>query len=162
MKEKIQVIFLKLAFIIAGIITILFALFLFPGIAKEVIYIDPDLAYLRWPFLILLELAGLVFLFALVQALRLMVHIDQGQVFSLEAVRALGLMKIAGTTMTILLYFVALPLGFLIAETEDAPGTVPIFFLIASIPLVVAAFVAVLERLLREAVAIKNENEFTV
>lgn len=162
MKEKIQGLFLKLTFIVAGLITILVAVFLFPGMATEIVFMAPDQEFLSVLFLVLMYPTAAAFLFALFQALRLMGYIDRGQVFSPSSVKALRLMKIAGTIMTILLYIGFMPACFLTAEYEDAPGLVIMAFLFSSIPLVVATFVAILQRLLQEAVAIKDENEFTV
>lgn len=71
-------------------------------------------------------------------------------------------MKISGIIMTALLYLAGLPASYLTAQIEDAPGLVIIGFAIFSVPLVVATFVAVLQRLLQEAVDIKSENDFTV
>ena len=64
--------------------------------------------------------------------------------------------------MTVLLYLSGMPVVYAEAQIEDAPGLVIIGFAIASIPLVVATFVAVLQRLLQEALEIKSENDFTV
>jgi Protein of unknown function (DUF3036). len=48
------------------------------------------------------------------------------------------------------------------AQRDDAPGLVVIGMFCAGAPLVVAVFAAVLQRLFKEAIAIKTENDLTV
>ncbi len=55
-----------------------------------------------------------------------------------------------------------LPLIYIIAEWDDAPGLILIGMVFVGASLVIAVFAAVLRRLLQEAIQIKSENDLTV
>jgi len=55
-----------------------------------------------------------------------------------------------------------LPLFYQIADEEDAPGVIVIGLIIPCVSFVVAVFAAVLQKLLRNAVDMKSENDLTV
>ena len=63
--------------------------------------------------------------------------------------------------MTVI-YFGAMPMFFQIAEIDDAPGMVPIGTVAICAPLVIAVFAAVLEKLVKNVMEIKSENDLTV
>lgn len=48
------------------------------------------------------------------------------------------------------------------AERDDAPGIIVIGLIIIFASMVIAVFAAVLQKLLKEAIAIKSENDLTV
>lgn len=60
------------------------------------------------------------------------------------------------------LYVVGMPLFYLMAEKDDAPGIIVIGLIIIFASMVIAVFAAVLQRLLKEAIDIKSENDLTV
>jgi Protein of unknown function (DUF2975) len=60
------------------------------------------------------------------------------------------------------LYMVILPFVFMVADLDDAPGLVIIGMVPVFASLVIAVFAAVLQRLLKEAIDIKSENDLTV
>ena len=55
-----------------------------------------------------------------------------------------------------------MPIFYLIAEADDAPGIILIGMVIIFAALVIAVFAAVLQKLLQEAIDIKSENDLTV
>ena len=55
-----------------------------------------------------------------------------------------------------------MPLFYLFAEIDDAPGVILIGMVIIFASMVIAVFAAVLQRLLKEAIDIKSENDLTV
>jgi Protein of unknown function (DUF2975) len=98
---------------------------------------------------------------ALVQAFKLLSYIDKNQAFSELSVKALKNIKICALTISGL-YVVILPFVFLVAELDDAPGLVIIGMVPVFASMVIAVFAAVLQRLLKEAIDIKSENDLTV
>ena len=54
-----------------------------------------------------------------------------------------------------------MPLFYLVAERDDAPGII-IGMIIIFASMVIAVFAAVLQRLLKDAIDIKSENDLTV
>ncbi len=98
---------------------------------------------------------------ALYQAWKLLNLIDTNTAFSQNSVEALKVIKYSGVAFS-LLYLILLPVLFMVAQSEDAPGVaaVGIVFVIASG--VVATLAAILQKLLEQAINIKSENDLTV
>lgn len=161
MKQRLSTIFLKIVIFFMGIAALVFCVFILPEFANRMTII-PEGAFLKYPFLICAFTTMIIFFFALYQAIKLLGYIDKSEVFSNPSIKTLKNMKISGIIMTLLLYLSSMPMAYLVAEAEDAPGLIIIGFAICSIPLVVAIFIAVLQRLLQEAIDIKSENDFTV
>ena len=101
------------------------------------------------------------FYFALYQAFKLLSYIDKNKAFSELSVKALKNIKYCAITISIL-YVVVMPFVYLVAETDDAPGLIVIGMVIIFASMVIAVFAAVLQRLLKEAIDIKSENDLTV
>ncbi|WP_257346841.1 DUF2975 domain-containing protein [Pseudalkalibacillus decolorationis] len=153
--------FLKIAVILIGIPVLALCIFLVPEIANYAAELYPDIAYMKYLVLIVLYAAAIPFYFALYQALRLLIYIDKNIAFSELSVRALKNIKYCAITISIL-YVVGMPLFYLIAEIDDAPGIIVLGLIIIFASTVIAVFAAVLQKLLKEAIDIKSENDLTV
>ena len=105
--------------------------------------------------------SAIPFYFALYQAFKLLSYIDKNKAFSELSVKALKNIKYCAITISSL-YVVVMPLFYLIAELDDAPGLILIGMVIIFASMVIAVFAAVLQRLLQEAIDIKSENDLTV
>lgn len=101
------------------------------------------------------------FFIALWQALKLLSYIDQNKAFSDLSVRAIRNIKHCATIIAVL-YVGGVPLLLPIADADDAPGLLPIGMAIACIPIAVAVFAAIFQRLFQNAIDIKSENDLTV
>ncbi|WP_164669745.1 DUF2975 domain-containing protein [Virgibacillus doumboii] len=156
--------FLKIAVILIGIPVLALCIFLLPQIAFEAfeqVGKGSELAYVVFGILIVMYAAAIPFYFALYQALRLLSYIDKNQAFSNISVTALKKIKYCAITISGL-YVVGLPFVYMIAEWDDAPGLILIGMVIIGASMVIAVFAAVLQRLLKEAIDIKSENDLTV
>jgi hypothetical protein len=60
------------------------------------------------------------------------------------------------------LHVLGLPLFYIVADKDDAPGLVFVGTVIPFASMVIAVFAAVLQRLLQEAINIKSENDLMV
>jgi uncharacterized membrane protein YhdT len=143
--------FLKIAVILIGIPILALSVFWLPSFAN----------YLPYPVLIIVYATVIPFFFALYQALKLLSYIDRNKAFSGLSVQALKYIKYCAVTISIL-YVAVIPFLIPVAEADDAPGLVgfPVIFIFASS--VIAVFAAVLQKLLKEAIEIKTENDLTV
>ncbi len=150
MKRK-TTLFLKIAVILIGIPVLALCIFWLPSYAN----------YLHYPVLIGMYAAAIPFFFALYQALKLLSYIDKNKAFSELSVKALKNIKYCAITISIL-YAGLIPLLFPIAQADDAPGIVALSFIIIFSSSVIAVFAAVLQKLLKEAIDIKSENDLTV
>jgi len=153
-------IFLKLAVILLGIPVLALCIFWLPSLLMKTGELKPAYASFRY-VLIGVFISAIPYLFALYQALKLLSYIDKNKAFSELSIKALMYIKYCANTISII-YVVLMPLVFLLADADDAPGLVgiPLIFIFASI--VVAVFAAVLQRLLQDAIDIKSDNDLTI
>ncbi|MES9696412.1 MULTISPECIES: DUF2975 domain-containing protein [Bacillus] len=153
--------FLKTAIILIGIPVLALCIFLVPNIGNYAAELYPDIAYIKYLILINLYATVLPFYFALYQAFKLVSFIDKGNAFSKLSVRTLKKIKNCAVTISIL-YVAGMPLFYLVAERADAPGIIILGMLLIFASMVIAVFAAVLQRLLKDAIDIKSENDLTV
>lgn len=158
---KRETLFLKFVVVLMGLPVLALCIFVLPDIAEFFTELNPEFAYLQYPFLIGLYVSAIVFFGALYQTLKLLSYIDKNQAFSELSVEALKNIKYFAMTIGAL-YVVFMPLLFLMGERDDAPGIILIGMIIIFGCMVVAVFAAVLQKLLKNAIDIKSENDLTV
>ncbi|MFA5522895.1 MAG: DUF2975 domain-containing protein [Tissierellales bacterium] len=156
---KGETFFLKFAVILMGLPVIALCIYGLPWLTNNPI--NSDYAYIIYPILIGMYVSAIPFYIALYSAFRLLGYIDQNIAFSELSVRTLKHIKYCAIAISTL-YVIIMPFTYLLAEKDDAPGliifgTVPVF---ASI--VIAVFAAVLQKLLKNAIDIKNDNDLTI
>ncbi len=120
-----------------------------------------SIAHAFYGILTAMYIAAIPFFYALYQALRLLSYIDKNKAFSLLSVKALKRITYCAVTVSLLLA-ASVPFFYVWAEHDDAPGLIIISMALAGAPLVIAVFAAVLQRLFRQAIDIKSENDLTV
>lgn len=130
-----------------------------PTIAKELMEYYPPFIYLT--LLIPMYASAIPFFYALYQTLKLLSYIDKNTAFSEASVMALRRIRNCAIAICIL-YAVILPVLFIIAGKDDAPGLAALGLVICFASLVITVFAAVLQRLLRNAIDIKSENDLTI
>ncbi|MED1018093.1 DUF2975 domain-containing protein [Bacillus atrophaeus] len=153
--------FLKIALFLIGIPVLALCIFLVPEIANFAAELYPDIAYINYLVLINLYASAIPFYFALYQAFKLLSYIDKNKAFSELSVKSLKNIKYSAITISIL-FVVGMPLFYLMAEKDDAPGIILIGLVVIFASMVIAVFAAVLQKLLKEAIDIKSENDLTV
>ncbi|MCM3671872.1 DUF2975 domain-containing protein [Mesobacillus maritimus] len=165
MKRNTSTTFLKGAVILMGIPVLALCVFLLPQIAsvafRESQQNGETLAYIVFGLLAIMYVSAIPFYIALVQAFKLLSFIDKNKAFSQISVKALKTIRNCAITISGL-YVVALPLVFVIAQWDDAPGLAIVGMGMIFAPMVVAVFAAVLQRLLQEAIDIKSENDLII
>lgn len=156
--------FLKIAVIIIGLPVLALCIFALPQLSGTAIaeaVKGARLGYVILGLLTVMYVSAIPFYLALYQAFRLLTYIDKNQAFSELSVGALK--KIRNYTVAISgLYMIALPLVYIIAEWDDAPGLILVGLVMVGASIVVAVFAAVLQKLLKVAIEIKTENDLTV
>ncbi|MEH7178111.1 DUF2975 domain-containing protein [Neobacillus vireti] len=151
--------FLRMAVFLIGTPVLALGIFGLTWLAKNPA--NPDYSHILYPIVIGMYLSVIPFFAALYQAFKLLGYIDKSQAFSELSVKALKNIKIAAITISGL-YVVILPFVYLVAELDDAPGLIIIGMVPIFASMVIAVFAAVLQRLLKEAIDIKSENDLTV
>lgn len=159
--KQVSTLFLKVAVILIGIPILTLCIFLVPEIANFAAELYPDMSYIKYLVFIDFYAAAIPFYYALYQAFKLLSYIDKNKAFSEWSVRALKSIKYCAITISSL-FVVGLPLFYLVAEKDDAPGIILIGLILIFASMVIAVFAAVLQRLLQEAIDIKSENDLII
>ncbi|MEC1007153.1 MULTISPECIES: DUF2975 domain-containing protein [Bacillus] len=159
--NRMSTIFLKIALVLIGIPILALCIFLVPKISNYSAELFPNIAYIKYLVFIYLYVTAIPFYFALYQAFKLLSYIDKNKAFSGLSVRALKNIKYCAVTISIF-YAAGMPVFYLMAEIDDAPGIIVIGLVIIFASMVIAVFAAVLQKLLKEAIDIKSENDLTV
>ncbi len=158
---KRETLFLKIAIFLIGIPVIAICIFLLPQIANFAAELYPEIAYIKYLVFIDLYATAIPFYFALYQAFKLLSYIDVNKAFSELSVKALKNIKYCAVTFSSL-YVAGMPIFYLIAEKDDAPGIIVLGLVIIFASMVIAVFTGVLQKLLKNAIDIKSENDLTV
>jgi hypothetical protein len=158
---KRETLFLKIAVFIIGIPVLALCIFLVPEIGNYAAELYPDISYMKYLVLIDLYATAIPFYFALYQAFKLLSYIDKNKAFSELSVKALKNIKYCAITFSSL-YVVGMPLFYLMAEVDDAPGIILLGLAMIFASTVIAVFAAVLQKLLKNAIDIKSENDLTI
>lgn len=153
--------FLKTVVILIGIPVLAMCIFLVPKIGNFASELYPDIAYIKYLVFINLYATALPYYFALYQTFKLLNYIDKNNAFSELSVKALKNIKYSALAISVL-YVLGMPLFYLVAERDDAPGIIIIGMIMIFASMVIAVFAAVLQRLLKDAIDIKSENDLTV
>lgn len=159
--NKISTLFLRAAVIALGLIALLFATLILSEIYNHFEAEFPSIGYLRYPIIGILASTLVPYFAALYQTMKLLNYIDTNKAFSMLSVTALKKIKYCGFVMSALL-IVLMPLVYMVAEADDAPGLIIVGAVFAGAPMAIAVFAAVLEKLLQSAIEIKAENDLTV
>jgi len=152
-------IFLKIAVALIGIPVLALCILGLPWLANNPV--SPDYAHILYPILIGMYVSVIPFFVALYQAFKLLIYIDNNQAFSELSVKALKNIKFCAMTISGL-YAVIMPFVFLVADLDDAPGLIIFGMVPIFASMVIAVFAAVLQKLLKNAIDIKSENDLTI
>ena len=158
---KPETLFLKLAVVLMGLPVLALCIFLVPEIGNIVAKLLPEFAYLKYLVSIVFYASAIPFYFALYHAFKLLRYIDKNIAFSQISVKALKNIKQSAITISTL-HVLVLPLFYLFAEKDDAPGVIFVGLIVPLASMVIAVFAAVLQKLLKNAIDIKSENDLTI
>ncbi|MFZ3579638.1 DUF2975 domain-containing protein [Virgibacillus sp. DJP39] len=153
-------IFLKIALFLIGAPILALCIFGLPILGKEAAESNSEFAYVLYGILIVMYGSAIPFFVALYQAFKLS-YIDKNKAFSKISVKSLKNIKYCAITISGL-YVVGMPLFYIFAELDDAPGVILIGMIFIFASMVIAVFAAVLQRLLQVAIDIKSENDLIV
>ncbi|MBM7619710.1 cellulose synthase/poly-beta-1,6-N-acetylglucosamine synthase-like glycosyltransferase [Bacillus tianshenii] len=157
---KRETIFLKIALFLIGAPVLALCIFAVPKIAKGVAEFV-EAPYVNYLILIGVYASALAYFAALVQAFKLLSYIDKNIAFSELSVNALKNIKYCAIAISSI-YVLFLPLFYIVAEIDDAPGLIVMGMGLIFASFVIAVFAAVLQKLLKDAIDIKSENDLTV
>ncbi|KZE37197.1 hypothetical protein AV656_11500 [Bhargavaea cecembensis] len=152
--------FLKLTLVVMGLPVLAVVLQLGVEVSLALIRGEP-LPFVVWGLFAVLSGSSVPYFTALRETWRLLVLIDRREAFSELAIRALRNIRRCAVSVAVL-FALGLPVFAAIARMEDAPGLSVIGMAVVGLSIVIAVFAAVLGHLLKQAISIRVENEFTV
>ena len=120
-----------------------------------------DLTGYYQPIILGLYVTAIPFFYAIYQAFKLLDFIDTNKAFSLVSIQALKRIKYCAYIICTLFAF-GMPYVFYVADADDAPGIAALGFVIVGASFVIGTFAGVAQRLFKNAVDIKAENDLTV
>lgn len=166
MKENVlkrgSTFFLRAVVIVLGLIVLALCVFALPQLWMGVAEAEPLIVTTSLRLIIVGMYASVIpFYIALIQTIKLLGLIDKNNAFSDLSVKALNKIKYCAVAISVL-YLSGVPLLYPFAELDDAPGLLVFGFAIACMPVVIAVFAAVLQKLLQNAIDIKTESDLTV
>ncbi|MFD2216839.1 DUF2975 domain-containing protein [Metabacillus endolithicus] len=159
--KLMSTLFLKIAVVLLGFPVLAICIFLVPELGDVSSELLPDVAFIQYLVSAIFYASAIPYFFALFQAFKLLRYIDKNEAFSDLSVKALRKIKYCAITISGL-HVLVLPLFYLFAEIDDAPGVIFVGLIVPFASMVIAVFAAVLQKLLKEAIDIKSENDLTV
>ena len=154
--ENVPTMFLKFALVVLGLPIISLCIFVVPNLGLIAAELVPNFSAIQPSVTIIYYLSALIYFFALWKAFQLLQYIDRKEAFSIVSVHALKAIKICAYGIA-LLHLLLLPLFFIFAEIDDAPGVIIVGLVVPFASMVIALFVAVLQKLLSEVVEMKSK-----
>lgn len=159
--ERGTTLFLKISLFLIGIPILALCLFVVPAIGNFAAAMVPGMFFMKTFVFLDLYATAIPFYIALYQAYKLLSYIDRNEAFSELSITALKRIKYCAVSISVF-FVLGLPLFYLVAEADDAPGIIVIGLILIFASMVIAVFAAVLQKLLQHAIAIKSENDLTI
>lgn len=158
--KRISILFLQAVIVLIGIValSIMIRFPLTEGRAENLdlfsIYFDPFIFYGY--------ASSIAFFVALYKAFKLLGYIGQNKLFSLNSIRTLRSIKYCAIIFSILIMTAGLYTRIFHNKEDDPAGFLAMCIIITFISVIVAIAVAVLEKILQNAVDMKSENDLTI
>ncbi len=115
------------------------------------------------PFIIYGYIASIPFFIGLYQSFKLLEYVDDNNVFSEAAIKAVKKIKYCAIALPVFIFFGE---GYIIlnakANGEDAAGVAALGIYTTFIFVVIATFATVVQRILQNGIDLKSENDLTV
>ena len=159
MKQRLTV-FLQVVIVLIGIVSLAIMIRL-PLIEGRAVNLDLFSIYLE-PFILYGYASSVAFYVALYKAFKLLGYIGQNKEFSIYPVKALRSIKYCAILLSILIVIAGLYIRIFHNKEDDPAGFLAMCIVITFICIAVAIAVAVLEKILQNAVDMKTENDLTI
>lgn len=152
---------LRLAVTVIGLGVAALCAFLLPLIWQAAYIEYPQNGYAVRTVVAAMYVAAVPFYLGIYKGWLTLNDIDKNKAFSMRSVKSLNTISLCAGIISVI-YIFCLPFFYIWAQSDDAPGLVLIGLFFVGMPLIISVAVALLARLLAEAVTIKSENDLTV
>jgi hypothetical protein len=158
--KRISIIFLQAVIVLVGVVA-LSILIRFPMTEGRAADLDLFSIYFD-PFILYGYASSIAFFVALYKAFKLLGYIGQNKLFSPNSVRTLRSIKYCAIISVILIVMAGIYISIFHNKEDDPAGFLAMCIIITFISIAVATAVALLEKLLQNAVDMKSENDLTI
>ncbi|MBK8517076.1 MAG: DUF2975 domain-containing protein [Saprospiraceae bacterium] len=158
--KKISILFLQAVIVLIGIVA-LSIMILFPLTEGRAQNLDMFSIYFD-PFILYAYASSIAFFVALFKTFKLLAYIGQNKLFSLNSVRTLRSIKYCAIILSILIVTAGLYIRIFHNNEDDPAGFIAVCIVLTFISIAVATALAVLEKVLQNAVDMKSENDLTI
>jgi len=158
--KSISVFFLQAVVVLVGIVALVW-LIVFPRLEGRAVNLDLFSIYTD-PFIIFGYLASIPFFLALFQAVKLLGYVRKNQVFSVNAVRALRVIKYCAIILAACIVGAGLYILFFHHPDDDPAGFLGMSILSTLVAVVVATAAAIFEKILQKGSDLKSETDLTI
>lgn len=142
--SKLPSIVLRLIIILSACAGGLMSVFALPTFGTAIAKNFPEYAFLQYPIIVGLYAAAACFYFALFQFWLLLNGVDRDGTISAKRLKAI---RVSAIVFSVLYALCAMPIVFLAADADDAPGLILGGALLESFPIGIAAVAVILERM---------------
>ena len=158
--KRISTVFLQAVIVLIGIVALTILLW-FPLTEGRAANLDLFSIYSD-PFILYGYAASIAFFVALYKTFKLLGYIRQNRLFSLNSIRTLRGIKYCAIILSILIVMAGIYIKIFHNKEDDPAGFLAMCIVTTFISIVVATAVAVLEKILQNAVDMKSENDLTI
>jgi len=158
--KRISIIFLQAVIVLIGIVT-LSILIRFPLTEGRAENLDLFSIYAD-PFILYGYASSIVFFVGLYKAFKLLGYIGQNKLFSLNSIRTLRGIKYCAIIISIAIVMAGLYIMIFHHKDDDPAGFLAMCMIATFISIAVATALALLEKILQNAVDMKSENDLTI
>jgi len=155
--KKSSTVFLQGVVVLIGIVA-LAIMIRFPLTEGRAVNLDLFSIYAD-PLILYAYAASIPFFIALYKAFKLLGYIGQNNVFSINSVRALRSIKYCAIVLSILIVLAGIYIRIFHNKDDDPAGFLALCMIATFVSIVVAAAVAMFEKILQNGLDIKLENE---
>lgn len=155
-----SIVFLQVVIVLVGIVALII-LIRFPLLEGRAQNLDLLSVYMD-PFILYGYAASIAFFVALYKAIKVLGYIKQNKLFSVNSVRTVRSIKHCAIILAVAIALAGLYVRIFHAEDDDPAGFLAMCIVAIFISIAVATAVAVLEKILQNAVDMKTENDLTI
>lgn len=163
--KQVSTLLPKVVVYTAGLAAVILCVVLFPELAREEMAGKPQSADVTLPFLAVAYILATPFFVALYQSHKFLRLVDTRNVFSNEAISTLQNIKTCALVFIVFALTTFVGGGFLLRISnpqEDAPPFFMMGFILTFVSVVIIISIAVLQKILTDAVLHKSENDLIV
>ncbi|WP_084242871.1 DUF2975 domain-containing protein [Planomicrobium okeanokoites] len=160
-RKQASTLFLKVVLLLIAGAVLALCVFGLPGMAARDAELHPETAYLQYPFLLSAYVFFIPIFIAMYQAFMLLTYVERNQAFSELAVKSLKIIRYCAYAVIAFIVLGELATIALI-RGEDITHIITLGAIGSFACITIAVFAGLLQKLLKDAIRIRSDNEMIV